>query len=294
MQVCYPCIMKTQHTHQGTCQACGAVQAVDNTTQLIAKHGYTVSWGMFNGTCPGSDKLSAEREVTFTKHIITICIESGNDKQRIADLYASGDLMVYTWDVSTWVRGTPSKGGHYVTKNLPMFGCSDAQVDSERAHTVYGYENVARMQLGHAESLTKNVLPRLGQPLFAVADQVKPVKPVDGKVNVKAGKIEGAFHTKAAQKNALEAIAHAYEKEAKLVMQACLASGTGEHGGRLPAAEKLYFDFPSHAIANYRPRHSVAVLAVFPGMTSVVTEMERLVALRLEVKSRPVVKGGAK
>lgn len=271
------------------------MQAVDNSTQLMAKHGYKVAgFGFFNGTCPGSDKSPAEHDVSYTKQVIVICTNAGNEKQRIADLYASGDLMVYTWDVNTWVRGTGAKAGHYVTQELPMFGCSDAQIDSERAKTVYGYENIARMQLGHAESLTKHVLPRLGQPLFAVADQVKPVKPVDGKVNVKAGTIEGAFHTKAAQKSALEAVAYSYEKEAKKVMDACLASGTGEYGGRLPAADQLYFNFPSHAIANYRPRHSAAILAVFPELASVVTEMERLVALRLEVKSRPVVKGGVK
>lgn len=271
------------------------MQAVDNSTQLMAKHGYTVAgFGFFNGTCPGSDKAPAEHDVSYTKLVIVLCTDSATEQQHLADLYASGDLMVYTWDVSTWVRGTPSKSGHYVHQELPMFGCSDAQVASERSKIVYGYENVARMQRGHAESLTKHVLPRLGQPLFAIADQVKPVKPVDGKVNVKAGTIEGAFHTKAAQKSALEAVSHAFEKEAKLVMDACLASGTGEYGGRLAAADDLYFSFPSHAIAHYRPKHSAAVLAVFPGMTSVVTELERLVALRNEIKSRPVIKGGSK
>lgn len=286
--------MKTQHTHLGTCQACGAVQAVDNSTKLVAKHGYKVAgFGFFNGICSGSGRLPAEMDTSYTQVIIVAVADHAVEQERIAALYSSGVLMVYTWDVSTWVRGTASKSGHYVTQTLPMFGCSKAQVDRERDHTVYGYENAARMARSHVDSLTKHVLPRLGQPLYT-ADDLKTVKPVDGKVNVKAGTIEGAFHTKAAQKSALEAIAHSYEREARVVMDACLASGTGEHGGRLPAADTLYFNFPSHAIANYRPRHSAAILAVFPELASVVTEMERLVALRLEVKGRPVVKGGEK
>ncbi len=45
-------------THNGTCQACGNVQA--NTPNGIAKHGYTVDWGFFNGVCPGSDRPALE------------------------------------------------------------------------------------------------------------------------------------------------------------------------------------------------------------------------------------------
>jgi hypothetical protein len=47
------------HTHRGTCQACGAVQAV-MVKGLLAKHGYTVEWGFFNGVCAGADRLPLE------------------------------------------------------------------------------------------------------------------------------------------------------------------------------------------------------------------------------------------
>lgn len=57
---------KTTHTHRGTCQACGAVQASANSNSLIAKHGYTVQGHYFNGTCQGSDKRPAEHDVTHT------------------------------------------------------------------------------------------------------------------------------------------------------------------------------------------------------------------------------------
>lgn len=47
----------TKHTHKGTCQICGSIQAVNNGTGLIAKHGYTKRWGFFSGTCRGSENL---------------------------------------------------------------------------------------------------------------------------------------------------------------------------------------------------------------------------------------------
>jgi hypothetical protein len=41
-----------KHTHRGTCQWCNAVQAINGGT--VAKHGYTVRWGFFEGVCTGS------------------------------------------------------------------------------------------------------------------------------------------------------------------------------------------------------------------------------------------------
>lgn len=41
-------------THQGTCQLCGRLQMLPNGG-LLAKHGYDVQWGFFNGVCPGAD-----------------------------------------------------------------------------------------------------------------------------------------------------------------------------------------------------------------------------------------------
>lgn len=37
-------------THNGTCQACGRQHAVNVKSGKLAKHGYTVDWGFFNGT----------------------------------------------------------------------------------------------------------------------------------------------------------------------------------------------------------------------------------------------------
>ena len=52
--------MNRKHTHKGHCQCCGRVQAVRNNNGLLAKHGYTVDYGFFDGVCDGSDNLPLE------------------------------------------------------------------------------------------------------------------------------------------------------------------------------------------------------------------------------------------
>lgn len=50
-----------KHTHTGECQVCGAHQAISNDDRhWIAKHGYSVDHGFFNGTCWGSDAQPLE------------------------------------------------------------------------------------------------------------------------------------------------------------------------------------------------------------------------------------------
>lgn len=57
-------------THRGTCQVCGRVQAVNAKTGMLAKHGYTVEWGWFEGTCRGSDHLPFEKSCELVKESI--------------------------------------------------------------------------------------------------------------------------------------------------------------------------------------------------------------------------------
>jgi len=56
-----------QATHQGTCQVCGCVHKVSNTSGKIATHGYTVDHGFFNGECSGRHQLPFEVSCDFLK-----------------------------------------------------------------------------------------------------------------------------------------------------------------------------------------------------------------------------------
>ncbi len=74
--------MKTTHTHRGHCQACGRVQAVDTANNLIAKHGYTVDFGYFDGVCTGSDRQPLEVDKSFTEATI-VRISEWIDGQKV-------------------------------------------------------------------------------------------------------------------------------------------------------------------------------------------------------------------
>ena len=65
--------MKTTHTHKGVCQVCGNIHAVDNVKNTLAKHGYTVDWGFFNGECYGSHKKPLQLDRTLADETIRDC-----------------------------------------------------------------------------------------------------------------------------------------------------------------------------------------------------------------------------
>ncbi len=76
----------SKHTHRGHCQVCGAQQAVNNETGMLAKHGYTVEHGFFEGECPGSHNLPLEVDHTMTDNIIGDLTRQGDRiEQHIAD-----------------------------------------------------------------------------------------------------------------------------------------------------------------------------------------------------------------
>ena len=64
--------MKTTHTHKGVCQVCGLVHAVDNKSNLLAKHGYDVQWGFFRGVCMGADNLPLQLDRTLVDSTIAM------------------------------------------------------------------------------------------------------------------------------------------------------------------------------------------------------------------------------
>lgn len=53
---------------RGNCQYCGSVQAV--VKGKMAKHGYTVEEGWFNGVCPGDRYMPMQNEITFTLALV--------------------------------------------------------------------------------------------------------------------------------------------------------------------------------------------------------------------------------
>ena len=107
-----------KHTHNGTCQVCGAVQAVSNKSGRLAKHGYTTQWGFFSGTCSGSDGLPFERshDLVDESIISATARAAANDAEAAAERAETGlsgwhlHRVLPTWQnrrgSNVWVRVT--------------------------------------------------------------------------------------------------------------------------------------------------------------------------------------------
>lgn len=286
--------MKTTHTHRGTCQACGATQAVDNKSRLIAKHGYKVHY-IFVGTCPGSDHEPAEFNVDYTREIIGLCRNQGTEHNRLAKLYATRDLMVYTWDKQVWVEAAPGAGrwahsgrwisqrGRYESRTFPLFGATDEQIEREYELNVDTHERIARDNFKHIAFLKEHVFPRFGQPLYAVTDIVKAVKAARV---AKTAPIEGAYRTKQAQKDALETLSRDYRRLREIITTLYLAI---PHDQRDDLGQKVYYAVP-HDLHAWRPKTSALVLKWNDGLAGTVAKIEELRAQRDVIKSRPIIK----
>lgn len=55
-------------THKGTCQCCGSLQKLPSG--FLSNHGYTVDWGMFNGTCQGAGHKPFEQSTDLIEMFI--------------------------------------------------------------------------------------------------------------------------------------------------------------------------------------------------------------------------------
>jgi hypothetical protein len=84
---------RSQHTHRGHCQHCGRIQAVDNITQFLAKHGYIKEMGFFEGVCKGSGLRPLELERTQTDSFIIQWNEWAKTKDSTAQDYEDGKLV---------------------------------------------------------------------------------------------------------------------------------------------------------------------------------------------------------
>ncbi len=115
--------MSIKATHFGECQLCGRQQKLPGG--LMAKHGYTVEWSMFQGVCPGSHfqpyekskdqieiRIPAVAELVAQQHkrIAGLVANPLPENKMMANLYfpwgtkLGGKKGGYRW-VETEVRG---------------------------------------------------------------------------------------------------------------------------------------------------------------------------------------------
>lgn len=180
--------MKQIHTHRGHCQLCTMVQALDVSTGIIAKHGYTVAHGYFRGTCPGSDRLNLHVDRTHADHSIAQArIEAAELVQTIAALRSGILRPVLVWDgtYDKVVKPSPTLHNPNRTHTVDvehMVGWSDASEHYQRKQVereVRGNQQRHDACVSYANDLEKWADKITGK---VDAYQVKDLEPRDWQV----------------------------------------------------------------------------------------------------------------
>lgn len=83
-------------THIGTCQCCGRSQKLPNGR--LSKHGYTVQWGFFSGTCRGAHELPYEQSCGLIQRFID------EAKAAIAAIKKRQDELRASTGTKAWFR----------------------------------------------------------------------------------------------------------------------------------------------------------------------------------------------
>jgi hypothetical protein len=271
---------KTTHTRRGTCQVCGAVQAIDNGSNITAKHGYKVAgYGFFAGVCPGARHVPAELSLVVTHAIIAQLEEAAlaHDAEAVAYRAHTTLCTTYTeWDHSVIRQhdGYTTRGGYVeraITDETPAHIVDDAQTKAAAIA-----EQNARYARQHVAMMREFIVPRLGQEFHAPKEVVRAERSA-----AKAKAVEGVrFPTKASRKDALDKLSRAYDKAARVIQNAYLALPEAK---RTEAKTEIYYSFSG--LHNWHAGRAAAVLNEFPSLASVVEQIDALKAEREAIKA---------
>ena len=154
------------HTHRGTCQHCGAVQAVDNTTGQIANHGYRVKWSEHYGTCHGSGYKSLEVSREQTDAQIVKHKAQSEILLKRSEGVLSGDVEIAFhkgWNVQRRANGIL---GHGVAVDRSEL--TDAEIRYQIQNAASELVSKSNDHAHHAKMLADLIAARHGQPLYEV------------------------------------------------------------------------------------------------------------------------------
>ena len=283
--------MKTASNVQGHCQACGRIQVVIAGKGVMSNHGYKVRAGYFSGVCIGHDHLPLEKDRSYLDWVVEYLGDQAEEHDARANDLESGvkhpgsamkrqgayDSIVYhshrhedpkLRGQAVWVRWDEASP---VERHYQLH----ADISSSRTEA-----NIAR---SHAAGLVELAARVHGQPLI----DREAVERAERKARAeKKQPIEGAYRTKAAQKDDLEKLNRQYRKFLSVISDRYLSEPSREYGD---AGSAVYYGVPSDLHA-WRPAASALVRKVYPELEATVVDIEALVAQREVVKSRPVVK----
>lgn len=216
------------HTHRGHCQRCGSIQAVDVDHNSIAKHGYTVDFGFFNGVCDGSDYTPLEVDKSITEQTILDLtdfvenqsaylqgLESGEvknldtywvtfknvkegEEEKVVDITNRKQRLEKYYDDNKYCSSFAYLNGESFAKHNESKNENPVNYDTNTAEEMMEKLIVAEIRQTKAninqathlkEQLVEMVLEVHGQPLINVADTDKILKELESEAK------EGFYET---------------------------------------------------------------------------------------------------
>ena len=165
------------HTHTGTCQLCGREHAVNEKTGAIAKHGYTVDYGFFSGTCRGAgcQPLQISREYLDTnierweeRANLDLAITAADiAKVPVSVLVKNGDFGSYREKrmMNEEAYNKAARDDHY--NSFPTFA------EAVETYLTYTIHRRATGLLAHCEDMKVRATAILGTDLFPVKAEKK-------------------------------------------------------------------------------------------------------------------------
>jgi hypothetical protein len=138
---------------------------------VLAKHGYTVDWGFFNGVCSGAEDKPLEHDKTHTEAIIRQLREV---HAAVLDQRAS-DLKSGAIEPTFYKRVRNEKSTSFRDREIDIevkrVELSDYEAQQQIARAVYRAERDAQQARSHAAMLEKLIETRFGQALYPVSDR---------------------------------------------------------------------------------------------------------------------------
>jgi hypothetical protein len=164
-------------TNNGTCQVCGRVQAAIGDATM-AKHGYTVQWGFFSGTCAGSDRAPIEHSHNYTDRTIGELTKRAAqiDAMTIYDI-KSVDIVAGSWKNKETVTFTcQADVAHHIATHKYGQREIGKTFDKYRETELWRFQNQAKKMRAHVEFLKELIETRHGQDLYPRGDGMERCK----------------------------------------------------------------------------------------------------------------------
>lgn len=245
----------------------------------LAKHGYTVEFGYFSGTCRGSERKPVQAERTITDATILGLGKYAGECDMSAAHLKSGavnPVRIHTGD-----KFNPTTR-RYEAQYIAFGDGTAAQQTRAIELAVAGAESDARGARAHAKGLQQMADELHGTPLVLIVDEPKPAPAPKATVDVKTATVTGTFGSKADRKAELDKINRRFEQQTHKLQAIYLNVPNVARTEEMTAV--YYAPMYPH---QWKAKHSAAALKVFPQAAEIVKAIEELVAAREAVKAAP-------